>query len=722
MERRNFFKITSLAGGGLLLSTYLPLACTTTKAPNIQWEPNFFIRINSDNTVTFICSQSELGQGTSTGLAMVAADELGVSMDKLKVEFAQGSNERYGDVQDTGGSNGLRIVWPSLREAMATTRALLVTAAAQKWQIDVDECYCENGHILRKDQEGEKLTFGEVLDIASTLPAPREIKLKEPSEFRYIGKSVLGPKTKMAAKGTTPYSINKKLPNMLYAAIARCPVWEGTLTSFDATEALKIPGVVDVLEVEPTELQTTDYRGGVRPGVAVLANSTWAAFEGKKALKIEWEMGKNGLKSSEDIQKELADNYKTNSKANVDLDNASSLFGRSNKVISTVYDAPFQVNACMEPLNATAYHRGHKVEVWSGTQAPQLTRDRIAELTGLPVAAVTVNNPPSGGGFGRRYFCDFVEEAVILSEKVRVPVKVTWSREDTFLTSKYHPITKDYWQASLDENNFPIAIKYRGSISRPGGYRCYPYSIPIAFYDYLKYKDGWLLPRASWRSVYAHPWGLGLESFMDELAHNAQEDPLQFRIKMLEKAEVVEQKELPWVGDDLYPAKLKNTLEMVAEKSNWGKQNEGIYQGISAMGYNTSYCSMVADVSVENNRVKVHKVTAVIDCGLAVNPSQVKAQIEGSIMWGLSATLKDGITVQQGHVQQSNYDTYDLLRISEAPHIEVYIVESNDTPSGTGEVGVPGVAPAILNAVFAATGKRIRQIPITASLLESVEA
>ncbi|WP_172435949.1 xanthine dehydrogenase family protein molybdopterin-binding subunit [Sediminicola luteus] len=721
MERRHFFKISTWAGGGLLLGTYLPLACSRDQTPKLDWEPNFFIRITSDNTVTFICSQSELGQGTSTGLAMVAADELGVSIDQLQIEFAQASTERFGDLQDTGGSNGLRIVWPELREAMATTRALLIVAAAQKWQIAPEDCYCEDSHIYRKDQPEQKWAFGEVLDIAATLPAPRDIQLKDPSTFKYIGKPVIGRKTKTAISGTTPYSINKKLPNMLYAGIARCPVWEGSLVSFDANEALKIPGVVEVLEIAPTEIQSTDYKGGVRPGVAVLAQNTWAAFEGKKALKITWDTGKNGTKSSADIIHELAEDYATESKVNVDLDKATSLFRSNNKVFSAMYDAPFQANACMEPLNATAYHRGHKVEIWAGTQAPKLTRDRIAELTGLPLAAVTVNNPPSGGGFGRRYFCDFIEEAVILSEKLRQPVKVTWSREDTFLTSKYHPITRDYWQASLDENNYPTAIKYRGTVSRPSGFRCYPYSIPMAFYPFLKYKESWLLPRASWRSVYAHPWGLGLESFMDELAHKAQEDPIQFRIKMLKKAPIREQKALPWVGDDLYPAKLKHTLELVAEKSNWGQTENGIFQGVSAMSYNTSYIAMVADVSVNDNQVKVHQVTAVIDCGLAVNPSQVKAQIEGSIIWGLTATLKDAITVEQGHVQQSNYDSYDLLRIQEAPHIDIHIVTSNDSPSGTGEVGVPGVAPAVLNAVFAATGKRIRQIPIRPELLENTE-
>ncbi|SHG91186.1 xanthine dehydrogenase family protein molybdopterin-binding subunit [Flagellimonas flava] len=717
MERRNFFRITSLAGGGLLLGTYLPFSCTTVDESIVDWEPNFFIRIGSDNTITFICSQSELGQGTSTGLAMVAADELGVSMDKLKLEFGPGSSERYGYLQDTGGSNGLRMVWQSLREAMATTRGILVQAAAQKWNVAPEECYCEDGHIHRKDLN-EKLPFGAVLDIASTLQAPREIQLKEPSEFKYIGKPVKGVKTKWATAGTTPYSINTKLPDMVYAAIERCPVWGGELVSFDGSKALEIPGVVDVMEVEPTELQQEDYRGGVRPGVAVLATSTWAAFEGKKALEIQWEMGKNGLKSNDDIRKELEADYQTKSEVVANLYDAEKLFPRGRKYISGTYDSPFQVNACMEPLNATAYHQGHKLEIWAGTQAPQLTRERIAELTGLPEAAIKVNNQPSGGGFGRRFFCDYVEEAVILSEKLRKPVKVTWSREDTFLTSKYHPLCKDYWEAALDANNFPVSIRYRGSINRPGAYRCYPYSIPFMSHSYLKYKEGRLLPRASWRSVFAHPWGLGMECFMDELAHNAGKDPLQFRLEVLKNAEIQEQKQWPWVGSDLYPKKLHNTLELVKEKSSWGRlRTNGIFQGVSAMCYNGSYCSMVADISVREGKIQVHKFTAVIDCGLAINPSQVKGQIEGSIMWGLTALLKTPITVKEGVVQESNYDSYDLLRMQEAPDVEVHIVETQDTPSGTGEVGVPGVAPAVLNAIFAATGKRIRQLPVTEELL-----
>ncbi|WP_411031247.1 molybdopterin cofactor-binding domain-containing protein [Spongiimicrobium sp. 3-5] len=719
MERRNFFRITALSGGGILLGTFIPLGCAGERKVLPDWEPNFFIKISPDNSITFVSSQSELGQGTSTGLAMIAADELGVSMEDLKIEFGIGSTERYGHLQGTGGSNGVRILWQPLREAMATTREILISAAAQKWGVSTTECYSEQGHILHKDQDW-KIPFGDLLDIAVTLNAPQEIKLKDPSEFKYIGKPIIGPKAAQAATGSTPFSINVKLPDMLYAGIARCPVWGGELVSFNADKALAIPGVVEVLEVEPTEVQPDDYKGGVRPGVAVLATNTWAAFEGKKALEIVWEKGKNGSKSDIDIRQELIDGRMGKREVSSDINGAKALFRRGRRFVSATYDSPYQVNACMEPLNATAYHRGHKVEIWAGTQAPQLNQQRIAELTGLPQAAITVHNQPSGGGFGRRYFCDYVEEAVILSDKVRRPVKVTWSREDTFSTSKYHPYCKDYWEAALDEDNMPISLVLHGTVSRPSGYRPYPYSIPLAYNHRLRYKEGNLLPRASWRSVFAHPWGLGLESFMDELAHSANKDPVQFRLDLLEKAKIVEQKELPWVGDDLYPQKLKKTLEIAAEKSGWGKQGEnGIYQGVSALGYNTSYCSQVVDVSLENDQLKIVKITAVIDCGLAINPNQVKAQIEGSILWGLSALLKGSITVKDGEVQQDNYDTYDLLRIHETPDIDVFIVDSNEAPTGTGEPAVPGVAPAVLNAVFAATGKRIRALPVPQGLFKT---
>ena len=443
-----------------------------------------------------------------------------------------------------------------------------------------------------------------------------------------------------------------------------------------------------------------------------MAENTWAAMQGKKALSIEWNLGENAKKSDKDIREALFSLKEETEEVSHDFKEASRKMRRGHSRMEAFYDIPYQANACMEPLNATADHRGNRVEVWAGTQAPQLTRERVAEVTELPEGAITVHNRPSGGGFGRRFFCDYVEEAVVLSERMRQPVKVMWTREDTIQTSKYHPLRTEFWEAALDVDNKPIAMSYKGVVSRPDGYRSYTYGLPMIFHKGLWSSDRALLPRASWRSVFAHHWGLGLECFIDELAIKAGEDPVQFRLDLLDAASVVEQKALPWVGDDLYPQKLKKTLELVAEKANWGRTEEGVFQGVSVMSYNTSYCSMIANISIEDREVKVHKFTVAIDCGLVVNPSQVKNQVEGSIMWGLGAVLKPGIRVENGQVLQNNFDTYDLLRMKEAPAVEVFIVESDDPPSGIGEPAVPGVAPAVLNAVYAATGHRLRSIPI----------
>lgn len=713
MDRRHFFKISAINGGGLLLSACIPFACDTSAEPLVNWEPNFFFRIGSDNSITFISSQSEMGQGTSTSLAMIAADELGVAMEDIKIEFAPGSEERYSDLQDTGGSNGVRMLWQPLREAAATTREMLKIAAAEKWGISAADCHVENGKVFQRENSKKYFSFGELVALASGLPAPREVKLKDKKDFQYIGQAVVGPKTHQAARGITPYSMNVKLPGMLYAVIERCPVWEGEVKSFDGSKAKAVPGVIDVIEMAAVAPAVNmDYKGGVRAGVAVLAENTWAALEGKKALSIEWDLGENAQKSDQDIRNALFSLKEETEEISHDFKGASRKMRRGQSRIEAFYDIPYQANACMEPLNATADHRGNRVEVWAGTQAPQLTRERVAEITELPEGAITVHNRPSGGGFGRRYFCDYVEEAVVLSERMRRPVKVMWTREDTIQTSKYHPLRTEFWEAALDADNKPIAMSYKGVVSRPDGYRPYTYGLPMIFHKGLWSSDRALLPRASWRSVFAHHWGMGLECFIDELAIKAGVDPVQFRLELLDTAEVVEQKSLPWVGDDLYPQKLRRTLEVVAEKANWGRTEDGIFQGVSAMSYNTSYCSMIADISIENKAIKVHKFTVAIDCGLAVNPSQVKNQVEGSIMWGLGAVLKPGIRVEKGQVLQRNFDTYDLLRMKEAPSVEVHIVESDDPPSGIGEPAVPGVAPAVLNAVYAATGHRLRSIPI----------
>ncbi|UII81134.1 molybdopterin cofactor-binding domain-containing protein [Flagellimonas sp. CMM7] len=715
MKRRHFFKTSTLAGGGLLMSTFIPLSCTIDTAGQESWEPNFFLRIDPDNTITFICSITELGQGTSTGLTMIVADELGIAMEKLKVEFGDGAFERYGHFQDTGGSNGLRLLWNPLRKAMATTREIFVLAAAQKWDVEPNDCYSENGWVSC-ESNNKKASYASLIVLAKEVPIPLEIELKDASTYNYIGKPVIGKKTKTIVEGRLPYSINIKMPDMVYATIARCPIWNGKLIHFDATKAKEFPGVIDVIEVPSTEINpSNDFKGGVRSGIAVLASNTWAAFEAKKLLEIEWDLGRFAEKSDLDVKQEILDQLDEPKRINHDFKEASKALKDSKKFKAT-YVTPYQTNACMEPLNATAHHKGNTIEIWAGSQAPAMFRERIYELTGIPEAAIISHNLPSGGGFGRRFHSDFVEEAVLISEKIRKPVKVTWSREDTFKTSKYHPLSADSWDAVLDKNNKAVALGYQGTVGRTSGFQPYPYALPKVHYNSIYEKKGPLLPRASWRSVYAHPWALSLECFIDELAHLGQMDPIEYRLELLEKAEVVEQIMDIWVGDNLYPEKLKRTLEKVKHESNWGQTKENHYQGVSSVGYNTSYCSQVIEISIIGKELKVVKVTVVMDCGLVINPSQVKAQVEGSIVWGLTAALKDKITVKNGSVEQENYDSYDMLRMDETPIIDVHLLDSPDSPSGAGEPAVPGIAPALLNAVFAATGNRIREIPISTKL------
>lgn len=712
MKRRNFFKTSIIAGGGLMISTYLPFSCKEPKIEGESWEPNFFLRIDPDNSLTFICSRTELGQGTSTGLAMIVADELDVELSTLKSEFADGALERYGDLQDTGGSNGIRLLWKPLRTAMAATREIFVLAAAKSWKVDASDCYTTNGVVYTVDNSRSS-TYASLIPIAKEIPVPWELKYRNASDYKYIGKSVVGKRVDEIVRGKYQFSINVKLPGMVYAVIERCPVWEGKLIEFDAERAKKFPGVIDVIEVPGTAIPSSDFKGGVRPGVAVLATNTWAAMEGKKLLDIEWDLGRFANKSDTDVREELLGQIGHELTIRKNFKQGHEQLNSTNKKIAATYISPYQAHVCMEPLNATAYHKGNSIEIWAGSQGPAMFRERIHELTGIPEASIISHNLPSGGGFGRRFHSDYVEEAVLISEKLRKPVKVTWTREDTITTSKYHPYCVDHWEAAIDNSNNTLAIGYQGTVGSTNGYRPYPYDLPMAHYNHVFEKEGRMLPRASWRSVYAHPWHLSLECFIDELASIAQKDPIEYRLERLQNAAIVEQIMEVWVGDNLYPEKLIATLEKVKELSNWGNVDENHFQGVSSISYNTSYCSQVIEISKAVDKLKVEKVTVVLNCGTVINPSQVIAQVEGSVIWGLTAAIKSKLSITKGHIQQKNYDSYAPLRMQEVPEIHIHLIKSNDPPSGAGEPAVPGVAPALLNAVFAATNERIREIPVS---------
>ncbi|KAB7528148.1 molybdopterin-dependent oxidoreductase [Flagellimonas olearia] len=710
MERRFFLKSTSFGAGGLLISSFIGfMGCETE--PVEPWEPNFFLRIMPDGTVEFSCPQSEIGQGTSTGLTQILADELGADWDKIKIQLADGSYEKFPGTQGTGGSNGIRKLWEPLRKAAAMAREMLILAASKKWDVLPVDCYAKDGFV-HSTKTQLKIAFEELLSLVKDEYPSEDIAYKKESDYQYIGKSISGHKNKKIVTGSLEYSMDVTLPNMVYARIVRCPVFGGVVKHFNADAVEKMPGVIKIVQIEPIPVFENDFVGGVRSGIAVLADSSWRAIKASELLEITWDYGANASLDENAIFKE----FEKNEKAVNPIDGgAFSDFPNAliEETISARYTIPYQANACMEPLNSVAFHKGYEVEVWAGTQSPQMTRERIAELTGLPLASVIIHNKFAGGGFGRRFFTDFVEEAIILSGKVRRPVKLIWTREDTISASKYHPYTVEYWSAHLGKNNTFLGFSNRGYFTRASNYPSYLYGKPIRFHESIQNSAKQLLPRASWRSVMAYPWGFGMESFMDEVAHKLGKDPLAFRLELLGEADVSSLNRNPESPYQLDARRLRKTLETASQKSGYTKTTkEGRAFGVSAIMYNYSYCAHIAEVSVNEGQLKVHKFTSVVDCGKVINPSQVKSQIEGSIVWGLTALLKGCITLKEGRVQQSNFHDYPLLRYSETPEIEVHLIASDHMPTGVGEPGVPGVAPAVLNAIHNATGIRLRDAPV----------
>lgn len=712
MNRRSFIRISSLSTGGLLVGTLIKVNKLESFEAADSWRPNLFIEINNDSQITLYSTQMELGQGTSDSFAQIVADELGAVFESIKVSFHATSPQlaeearELGVKDNTGGSMGISHNWNGLRTAAASTRELLIKAASEKWSVKSSECFTENGFVALKNSN-RRIPFGDIAHNASKLTLDETPKLKKRSEYKYIGKPLIGQKQRKVVTGTQQYSIDFSVPDMVYASIERTPVFRGRVKSFDGTDAKNLPGVLDVLEME--EVENNRFLGGVRSGVIVIATSSWAAMKGREKLKIEWDLGALVDKSDEDIVGELEAELTKASKRNLTVgDPGDSLQHGDYKEYS--YYNSYQANVCMEPLNAVASYNDNRLDVWVGTQGQVVLHNRLAELFELPKERVTVHPFPSGGGFGRRYFTDFAEEAALVSKQVRKPVKLMWTREDTVKKNRYHDLTLQNWKAVLNAETQTVeTLDYRGpSVSAPNAFRAFPYNIANQGFTKID-PTHWLTGNVSWRSVAAHPWILGLESVMDELAYEAKVDPLEFRLKHLQdNAEL----DLLYAAVPLYPGRLKKCFQLVAEKAEWGKKTKRKSgQGIAGCSYSTSYCALVADVSIVGKKIRIDKVTAAIDVGFAINPSQVRAQVEGSIVWGISA-LFNQINIKNGVTVQSNYHDYPLPKIQHTPEIEVHIIENEHAPSGAGEPAVPVTAPAILNAIYAATGERIRKIPL----------
>ena len=695
------------AGAGLTLAVYLP-SCSPRAAvvSGPPFVPNAWLRIGTDGVVTVVVDKSEMGQGVLTSLPQMIMEELDGDWATVRIEEApagpQYVNPAFG-LQGTGGSTSVRVSMMPLREAGAKARAMLVAAAAQKWGIAPDACSTANGYVLETGKR-RKLGYGELTVAAAAMPVPEKVTLKDPKDFKLIGKPVKRLDLKGKVNGTAGFGIDAHTDGMLVAVVARAPVLGSSVTGFDDKPALAVPGVKRVVQVDR--------------GVAVVATGYWAAMKGREALQVSWSKSPMAGVSSADLSARFkALSAKPGVKARHDGDPAGAL-RRASKRVDATYEVPYLAHATMEPMNCTAWVQADKCTVWAPTQFQSGgglgVQGIAAKLTGLPESAVTVHTTFLGGGFGRRFELDFVIDAVQVSKAIAGPVKVIWSREDDVRHDYFRPASYSKLAAGLDASGKPVAwsqtIVCPSIMSRfamvfgplPNGLDAssvegaanIAYAIPNLHCSWVNADLG--VPIGFWRSVGNSQNAFVAEGFMDEVAHAAGADPYEFRRNLLASA-----------------PRHRGVLELAATKAGWGTPlPEGRARGIAVVESFGSYVAEVAEVSIENGKVRVHRVVCAVDCGVVVNPDIIAAQMESAVVYGLTAALYGKITLANGAVVQGNFDSYPMLRMNEMPVVEVHILPSTEGPGGVGEPGTPPIAPAVVNAIFALTGQRIRSLPI----------
>ncbi len=701
-NRRDFLKVGLAAGGGLLIGIRFPRADSVAAASGSDvFRPNAFLRIGTDDIVTVVLGKSEMGTGIYTSLPMLAAEELDADWRNVRVEAAPVDKEYFHPtfgIQMTGGSSSVTSEWERLRKAGATARAMLIAAAARHWDVDASACRTNRGRVTH-EPSNRRLSYGALADSAATVPVPVDVPLKNPNDFTIIGRPTHRLDTAGKANGSAKFGIDATVTGMLTALIARPPVFGAKPIRINDARTKQISGVKAVMPVQA--------------GVAVVANGFWAAKLGREALQIEWDEGPNAAISTDQIREEYTSLSKLPGKAaRRDGDPAQALRTAARQ-ITAEYEVPYLAHATMEPLNCLVDLTADRCEIWTGTQFQSVDHAAAVKLTGLKPTQVTLHTMLLGGGFGRRGSptSEFVVEAVEVAKAVHAPVKVVWTREDDIRGGWYRPMSYDRISGGLDQNGNPVGWEHtivsqgvlEGTLFAPDGKDDsslegaveMPYGIPNVAVTLHATKVG--IPVLWWRSVGNSHTAFVVETFIDELAQAGGKDPYEFRRALLTKR----------------PRHLA-VLELAAEKGNWGAPlPKGHGRGIALHFSFDTYVAEVAEVSVtEQGTVRVHHIVAAVDCGRVVNPDGVVAQIEGGIIFGLSAALKSEITLEHGRVQQRNFHDYQVLRINEAPDIEVHLVPSTERPTGVGEPGVPPVAPAVANAVFAATRKRIRKLPL----------
>lgn len=701
VSRRSFLKVSALAGGGFMLVVNGLDAAKAGAVEETLFQPNAFIRITPDGVVAIMAPNPEVGQGVKTSLPMLVAEELDVDWQKLVVEQAPLDTIKFSR-QVAGGSGSVRASWEGFRKAGATARHLLREAAAQTWQANVQDCVTESSFVIHKPT-GKKLSYGELASKAAAITPPSDVPLKDPKEYKLIGKRIRNVDNKSIITGRSLFGIDTRREGMLYAMVARPPAFGKKLKSVDDTAARALPGVKNVVSFDNK--------------VAVLAASTWEAKKGRDALKIEWE-DEATLESTSDHQEALKKliSEKSDNPKRVNGDVEKSL-AEGKKILESTFEAPFLPHASMEPMNFFADVRDGKAELFGSIQAPARGRAEVAKALNLPEDKVTVGMSRMGGGFGRRLQIDYAVEAAMISQLANVPVQVIWTREDDMQGGFYRPMGMYRYRAAINNNNqldawYLIAAgANQGNASRENNFPAG--AIPNFRVDSHNLKSA--ITTGPWRAPNHNFLAFAEETFMDEIALELKKDPVEFRLELLDRAANNQ------FGDVNYNInRYKEVVKQAAALGKWGKQGEkGIYKGFGAHFSFSTYVAQVADISIQDGKVKVHKVYCVVDCGRIINLSGAETQIEGGIIDGLGHALYGELEFEKGVAVQKNFNTYKLIRMPDAPEIEVKFIESDLDPTGLGEPGLPPIAAAVANAIFAATGQRIRRLPFSLTQFSS---
>ncbi|GHF87485.1 xanthine dehydrogenase family protein molybdopterin-binding subunit [Thalassotalea marina] len=715
VSRRDFIKTSGLATGGLIIGVTLPPMASASDAhvDNATFNPNAFVHLQDNGDLLIYCGRCEMGQGINTALPAAVADEMEADWQRVTVRQADGDEEKYGP-QGTGGSRSINIMFEPMRKAGASAKLMLIAAAAKVWKVPPEECQAEN-HFVYHQPSGKKLSFGQLANIAATLEVPTKPTLKSVDDFKYVGKFIPNQNIHQIIKGELTYGVDTKLPGLKYASVVHCPVYGGKLKSLDKSEALAIKGVLDVIVIERLEMPF-----GSLGGVAVVADNSWTAQKAAKLLKIEWERGPHGSYDTKSYKAQLVKNVESPAELVSERGDVTTGLKNASKVVKATYTGGHIAHSPMEPNASVVWVQKDSCEVWAATQAPKAIQDTLAAYLKRDAKDILVHVTMAGGAFGRKFKCDYVHEAAVISQHINAPVQLTWTREEDMRTGYYHSISAQHIEAGIDEHGaiqgwlHRVAFPAIGTLFNPAQQRAgkgelsavdnYPYGI-----ENFRSESGEAPAhtRIGWyRAVYAIFYGFSFSSFSDELAYAANKDPLSYLNQLYDANNNPDQQE--------QAKRSKAVLNLVAEKANWHNRdklpkNQGI--GLAVHFSFSTYVAMAVKVEVNGEDIKVLEVDCAIDCGQVLNINGATAQMEGAVVMGMGLALRTEITFRDGAVVNSNFHDYPVLRINEMPKVNVHIHNSGHKPTGLGEPGVAPFAPALGNAVYAASGKRYRDLP-----------